>query len=123
VGEGGQQWDVVIIGSPNGNPGYVLVGNKDYPEIAEDCVRCFAVLKKSPVDLFLGAHGDYFGLKEKAEKLKNGGPNPFVDPAGYKFFVATKEAAFGRSGSGRGRNRHRLREKNSSSQRKSWFVA
>ncbi|MBL9187808.1 MAG: subclass B3 metallo-beta-lactamase [Opitutaceae bacterium] len=94
VADGGRTLDAVIIGSPNVNPGYVLVGNKNYPGIAEDYVRCFDVLKKLPVDLFLGAHGSYFGLKEKFAAMKPGGPNPFVDPAGYANYVAAKEAAF-----------------------------
>lgn len=94
VADAGRTLDAVIIGSPNVNRGYILVGHKNYPGIAEDYVRCFDVLKKLPVDLFLGAHGGYFGLKEKFAALKPGGPNPFIDPAGYKTYVATKEAAF-----------------------------
>ncbi len=94
VADGGPSLDAVIIGSPNVNPGFILVGNKNYPGIAEDYVRCFDVLKKLPVDLFLGAHGGYFGLKEKFATMKAGGPTPFIDPAGYQRFVATKEAAF-----------------------------
>src|SRR4051794_1720283 len=34
--DGGKEYDVVVIGSPNVNPGYRLVGNADYPEIADD---------------------------------------------------------------------------------------
>jgi metallo-beta-lactamase class B len=34
--EGGKTLHVVIIGSPNVNPGYKLVGNKEYPQIAGD---------------------------------------------------------------------------------------
>ena len=63
VQEGGRTLNAVIIGSPNVNPGYVLVGNKEYPQIAEDYVKTFKVLKDLPCDLFLGAHGAYFGLK------------------------------------------------------------
>jgi hypothetical protein len=51
--------DAVIIGSPNVNPGYTLVGNKDYPGIAADCETTFRTLKSLPVDLFPGAHGGY----------------------------------------------------------------
>ena len=49
--------NAVIIGSPNVNPGYILVGNTDYPGIATDYERTFRFLKAQPVDLFLGAHG------------------------------------------------------------------
>jgi len=94
VDEGGRKLNAVIIGSPNVNSGRLLVGNKDYPQIAEDYVKGFKVLKSLPVDLFLGAHGAYFGLKAKYEKMKGGGPNPFIDPAGYKAYVEEREATF-----------------------------
>ncbi|MEK6237977.1 MAG: hypothetical protein N2C14_24965, partial [Planctomycetales bacterium] len=41
--DGEKQYDVVVIGSPNVNPGFQLVGNKSYPRIAEDFARTFAV--------------------------------------------------------------------------------
>ncbi len=92
--EGGRPLNVVIIGSPNVNRGYILVGNKDYPQIAQDYVKTFAVLKSLPCDLFLGAHGAYFGLKAKYEKMKANGPNPFIDPAGYRAYVAERDDTF-----------------------------
>jgi metallo-beta-lactamase class B len=94
VQEGGRKLEAVIIGSPNVNAGTILVGNKNYPQIAQDFVKTFAVLKSLPVDLFLGAHGSYFGMKTKFEKMKSGGPNPFIDPTGYKTYVAEREATF-----------------------------
>jgi metallo-beta-lactamase class B len=94
VREGGRTLNAVIIGSPNVNSGYFLAGNKNYPQIAEDYVKTFAVLKSLPCDLFLGAHGAYFGLKAKYEKMKSGGSNPFIDPDGYKAYVAEREATF-----------------------------
>ncbi len=94
VQEGGRTLNVVIVGSPNVNPGYILVGNKKYPAIAEDYVKTFAVLKSLPCDIFLGAHGAYFGLKAKYEKMKSGGANPFIDADGYRAFVAEREATF-----------------------------
>jgi metallo-beta-lactamase class B len=94
VRDGTRTLNVVIVGSPNVNPGYVLVGNKSYPQIAEDYVKTFAVLKSLPCDIFLGAHGGYFGLKAKYEKRTPGGTNPFIDPEGYKAYVAEREDAF-----------------------------
>jgi len=94
VEEGGKKLNAVIIGSPNVNAGYVLVGNKNYPTIAQDYEKTFKVLSSLPVDLFLGAHGAYFGLKAKYETMKKGGANPFIDPAGYKAYVSEREAAF-----------------------------
>ena len=94
VNDGGKSLNVTIVGSPNVNPGYVLVGNKKYPGIAQDYEKTFAVLKSLPVDVFLGAHGDYYGMPAKYEKLKAGGANPFIDPAGYKAYIENREAAF-----------------------------
>jgi len=94
VTEGGKTYNVVIVGSPNVNPGYKLVNNQNYPQIADDYVRMWAVLKSLPCDIFLGAHGAYFGLEEKYPLLKDGGANPFVDPGGYKKYVADKEQEF-----------------------------
>lgn len=96
VTDGGRMLNAVIIGSPNVNPGYVLVNNTDYPQIAGDYVKTFALLKSLPVDLFLGAHGGYFNLQEKLQKIRPGGPNVFIDPAGYRAYVEEREQAFER---------------------------
>jgi metallo-beta-lactamase class B len=92
--EGGKTLHVVIVGSPNVNAGYKLVNNKKYPNIAEDYKRGFVVLKDLPCEIFLGAHGDYFGLAEKYPRWKNGDKNAFIDPAGYKAWIANREQAF-----------------------------
>ncbi len=92
---GGKTYDVVVIGSPNVNPGYRLVNNKEYPEISDDFARTFETLKKLPCDVFLGAHGSYYGMVEKYERAKKGAEaNPFVDPEGYRKYVAQKEQSF-----------------------------
>ena len=92
--EGGQTYNVVIIGSPNVNPGYKLVNNAKYPQIAADYKRMFRVLKSLPCDIFLGAHGGYFDLERKYARLKENALVAFVDPEGYKKYVADKEQAF-----------------------------
>jgi metallo-beta-lactamase class B len=94
VQEAGKIYDVVIVGSPNVNPGYKLVGNSSYPEIASDYERTFRALKSLPVDIFLGAHGDYFDLKTKYARLKDGTATPFIDPAGYKMYITDRENSF-----------------------------
>lgn len=94
VEEDGKKYDVVVIGSPNVNPGFQLVDNKDYPEMANDFAKTFEVLKSLPCDVFLGAHGGYYGMVAKHERLKKGQANPFVDPDGYKDYVGQKERAF-----------------------------
>ena len=92
--EEGKTYDVVIVGSPNVNPGYKLVNNPLYPQIASDYEKMFRVLKALPCDVFLGAHGNYFGLEAKFPRLKAGAANPFIDPEGYKSYVAERERTF-----------------------------
>jgi len=92
--EAGKTYDVVIMGSPNVNPGYKLVSNALYPRIAEDYATMFRVLKSLPCDIFLGAHGEYYGMEAKFARMKTGPANPFVDPEGYKAYVASKEQSY-----------------------------
>lgn len=92
--EGGRLLHVVIVGSPNVNPGYKLVGNTVYPRIAADYKHQFDVLRALPCDIFLGAHGGYFGLAEKYARWKAGDKNALIDPAGYRAYIADRERAF-----------------------------
>jgi metallo-beta-lactamase class B len=96
VNEGSNVRNVVIVGSPNVNPGYKLVGNTVYPGMTEDFEKTFRVLKSLSCDYFLGAHGSYFDLETKYTKLKAGDATAFIDPAGYKNYVEDREQAFRR---------------------------
>ncbi len=94
VADGGKTYNVVVVGSPNVNPGYKLVNNALYPQIASDYERMFRVLKSLPCDVFLGTHGEYYGMEAKYARMKEGGPNPFIDPEGYKSYIAEREQTF-----------------------------
>ena len=94
VEDGGNAHDVVVIGSPNVNPGYNLVNNESYPEIAADFAKTFEVLKSLPCDVFLGAHGSYYGMVDRYPLAEKGQANAFVNAQGYKEYVAQKERAF-----------------------------
>jgi len=94
VQDQGKTYNVVIVGGVGVNTGYKLVDNALYPQIAQDYERTFRVLKSLPCDVFLGAHGEYYGMEAKFARLKAGGPNPFIDPEGYKSFVNAGEQAF-----------------------------
>ncbi len=94
VEENGKKLNAVIIGSPNVNPGYILVNNKEYPGIATDYEKTFRVLKQLPMDLFLGAHGSYYDMESKFKLLGANAANPFIDPEGYKRYVEDREQAF-----------------------------
>jgi len=78
------------------NPGYQLVNNRAYPEIAADFARAFDVLDGLPCDIFLGAHASYFDLDAKYAHFAKGDHEAFIDPAGYKAFVADRRLAYQR---------------------------
>ena len=86
---------VVIVGSPTVPAEYTLVNNRKYPDIVSDYRRTFAILQSLPCQIFLGSHGSYFGLRRKLARLRKGSrTNPFVDPDGYRRFVALSRTAF-----------------------------
>jgi len=99
VREAGRPLNVVIVGSWNVNPGWRLVDRPDqpasYPGIAADYRRTFATLKALQCDIFLGAHGAYFAMLAKLDRIKAGAnENVWIDPSGYQAVVAEREQAF-----------------------------
>ena len=90
-------YDVVIIGSAGVNPGVQLINNKDYPNIADDFIHTFKTLRSLPCDIPLASHPAMFGMKEKLAKLSAGGPNPFIDPEGYRIEIDINDAIFWRT--------------------------
>lgn len=94
VNDGSKNRNVVIVGSPNVNPGYKLVNNSLYPGIAKDYERTFNVLKSLSCDYFLGAHGSYFDMETKYARWKIGTATAFIDPDGYKNYVIEREQTF-----------------------------
>lgn len=92
--EGRRRYDVVFVGSTT-VPGYKLLGTPQYPNMVADYERTFRVMKRLPCDVFLASHGNFYEMLEKAGRLARGrGPNPFVDPRGYRDFVARTEKSF-----------------------------
>ena len=68
-------------------------GNPTYPQITADYEKTFTVLKSLRCDVFLGAHGSYYGMDEKLKKsYYPGGQNPFIDPEGYQAYVAERDS-------------------------------
>jgi len=97
VMEDGKPHDVVFLCSVSVPAGYRLVDNAQYPGIASDYARSFVLLRSLPCDVFLGAHGSYYGLADKLARMRRHEPgNPFIDPQGYRDFLAGSEQAFER---------------------------
>lgn len=94
VQDGGKNYDVLILCSVGVNAGVQLVNSPTYPQIADDYMRSFKILKTLPCDVFLGAHTNFYDMQEKYAKLGKGGANPFIDPAGYQAYLDTMEKTF-----------------------------
>lgn len=92
VSESGKMYQVVFYCSTSVVD--KLVNNAAYPNIVSDYERSFAELKKMPCDVFLGPHGQFFGLEEKRKQLEAGKLDAFVDPSEMRKFVADSERQF-----------------------------
>jgi metallo-beta-lactamase class B len=75
------------------NPGFQLVNNHEVPDMADEYMRSFKLLRSLPCDVPLGSHPAMYNLAEKYPKIGKG-PNPFIDPAGYKHELDIGEHAF-----------------------------
>ena len=93
VADAGKSYDVVFVGGTTINPGVRFLKDPTWPGIAEDYQRTFQVLHSLPCDVFLGAHGGYYGMQEKVKRM-NGPVNPFIDPQGYRDFIDKSERTF-----------------------------
>jgi metallo-beta-lactamase class B len=89
----GRRFEVVFVCSTTA-PGYRLKGNAAYPTIVDDFRASFRILEGLPCDVYLGSHGSFFHLHEKMERLRNGDSSAFVDPAGYRRFLAASRESF-----------------------------
>lgn len=89
----GEIHDVAIIGSMGSNPNFQFVNNPDNPTIADEFKQGFRVLRSLSPDVPLGSHPAMYGMVEKYERIGSG-PNPFIDPAGYREEVDAVEALF-----------------------------
>jgi metallo-beta-lactamase class B len=84
VEEDGKKFNVVLMGGVR-MASLPLLGNPDYPNIATDLAETFRILKSLPVDIYLGAHGYWYNLYEKIQRMKAGeGFKVFLDAQGYR---------------------------------------
>lgn len=94
----GTSRDIAIVGGTGFWSEYHFVATPghpvSYPGIAQDFQHTFAVLRALPCDVFLGAHGGYFDMLAKLKRYPLDGPRVFIDPAGFKDFVADSQETF-----------------------------
>jgi metallo-beta-lactamase class B len=73
---------------------YRLLGNPRYPRAVDDYERSFRTLRALPCDVLLGPHASFFQQDERRARIKDGAPNPFVDPAACGAYLDRSEQAF-----------------------------
>jgi len=90
--------NIVIVGGTGFWSEYHFVANHghavSYPGIVQDFRNTFTALRNLPCDVFLGAHGQYFDMLAKLKRYPNEGALVFLDPAGYKEYVADAQQTF-----------------------------
>lgn len=94
VRDNGKTYAVVFPGSSSVNPGTRLGTNPSYPGIAEDFQHTFNVLESLKPDIWLAAHTELFHFDQKRANAAEGGTAAWIDPAGYRKYVADSEADF-----------------------------
>jgi metallo-beta-lactamase class B len=95
VVDDGKVYTVVFPGSSNVNPGTRLAAaDPSYPGIADDFRHTFIILESLRPDIWLTAHSETFRFEEKRAAATDTGVAAWVDPAGYKRYVADRKAAF-----------------------------
>ena len=94
IAENGRTYRVLIANMGSINPGTVLIGNKKYPQIADDYARTFREQKKLDCDIFLSSHASQYQLHEKWKPAQAYSPDTFLDPAGYKAAVSRAETSY-----------------------------
>ena len=93
--EGDKTYDVVFAPSLSILDGASLTKNVTYPEIGEDYGKTFRLLKSLPCDVFLGSHASFYDGLGKADRLRKGAKeNPFIDPQGYRDYLARMEKKY-----------------------------
>jgi len=92
VQEGNRTYNVTIVGGGLQDNAR-LVFNANQPDIADLWMSSINKWKSYQTDVFLGAHTWFFNLTGKYKRMRaNPNVNPWVDPDGYKKFVADTEA-------------------------------
>ena len=83
----------MILCSINLNPGYRLVDNAAWPDIAAAFEHTYEVVDALRPDIWLAPHAFMFAMEQKAARIGTGA-NPFVDPQGYRDYVSARASEF-----------------------------
>jgi metallo-beta-lactamase class B len=93
--ENGKAYFVAFPDGGGFNPGYRVANrNPSYPGIEDDYRRTLHALEMLKPDIWAGHHTEYFDLEGKRKKAATEGVEAWVDPEGYRRFIAGKRRAF-----------------------------
>lgn len=72
---------------------------KRYPDVAAQFRQSYATLRALPADIFLGAHGNVFGLSRKRREQATAADPvaPFIDRDGYRKYIDDAEKSLERT--------------------------
>lgn len=86
-----------VVAFPDGagfNPGYRVAKDPSYPGIAEDFRKTHHMLEMLKPDIWLAQHNEYYGFQAKRKSAETEGVTAWIDPEGYRRFIASKKRAF-----------------------------
>ncbi len=86
-----------IVAFPDGagfNPGYRVAKDPSYPGIEDDYRNTHHALEMIKPDIWLAQHNEYYDLEGKRKRAETEGVKAWIDPEGYRRFVAGKKRAF-----------------------------
>jgi len=90
----GRSYLVVFPDGAGFNPGYRLAKNPSYPGIADDYRRTHHMLEMLKPDIWLAQHNEYYDLAGKRQRAQTEGVNAWIDPEGYRRFIAGRKREF-----------------------------
>jgi metallo-beta-lactamase class B len=90
----GRPYVVVFPDGAGFNPGYRLAKSPIYPGINADYRRTHHFLEMLKPDIWLAQHNEYYDFEGKRKRALTEGENAWIDPEGYRRFIAGRKRAF-----------------------------
>jgi len=92
--DGGKAYTVVFPDGAGFNPGYKIAKPEEYPGINQDYRGTLHFLEDLRPDIWLAHHTEYFNIEGKRKLAPTQGVQAWVDPEGYRRWIAGKRRAF-----------------------------
>ena len=86
-----------VVAFPDGtgfNPGYRVARDPSYPGITDDYRQTFHTLEMIKPDIWLAPHNEAYDFEGKRKRAETEGVSAWIDPDGYRRFIAAKRRAF-----------------------------